>query len=92
MVRREYRRVQRVDGVGGRRWGAPSTNAVLAAVEYDAADVGDLRERRGAQVVGVDLAVYAQRADLARELRVLFAAQIDDEYDVLLHVHSSCFY
>ena len=36
----------------------------------------------------MDFTVHAQRADLTRNFRVFFAAEVENENDVLLHVLS----
>ena len=87
VIHRQHGHVQRVDRLG-RVDGNAVHDAVLAAVEDDAADVGNRAQLRCRQVVGMDFTVHAQRADLTRNFRVFFAAEVENENDVLLHVLS----
>ena len=60
-------------------------DAVLAAVQNDAGDARQRLEGRGGDVVGMDLAVHAQRADIARDLGALGAAEVKDGDHVVGH-------
>ena len=87
VIHRQHGHVQRVDRLGCVDGNAVH-DAVLTAVEDDAADVRNRIPLRCREVVGMDFTVHAQRADLTRDFRVFLAAEVENENDVLLHVLS----
>ena len=88
MIDRQNRHVQRVHGIC-RIDGLAIHNAVHAAVENHAANIRNSRQFRRLDIVGMNFAVYAQRANFAGDFRVFFAAQVEYQNDVLLHGVSS---
>ena len=60
-------------------------DAVHAAVQNNAAHVGQALQKVRRHVVGIDFAVNAERADLARQTRVFVAAKIENDDAVLRH-------
>ena len=60
-------------------------DAILAAVQNDAGNARQRLEGRWGDVVGMDLAVHAQGANLARDLGALGAAEVKDGDHVVDH-------
>ena len=54
-------------------------DAIHAAVQNNAAHVGQALQKVRRHVVGIDFAVNAERADLARQTRVFVAAKIEND-------------
>ena len=84
MIRRNHRNAQRVQL--GRHVDILAVHiAVPAAVEDDSAHIRQRLQRLGRDVMRVNFGVNAQRANLAGQLRVLLASQVEDDDHILLH-------
>ena len=84
MVGAQYRQTGAIDCLTGVNLHA-IYYAVGTAVEDDALYTGQRRQLGSGNVVGMNLGVYAQAADLAGNLRILLTAQIQNQNHILLH-------